>query len=66
MKKVILVTSMAKVELLEEAGFVHCGRRDIEGKAAYQYLVTDKLHEMLNDRSKFSKKDYVYDMKLTF
>ena len=66
MKKVILVTNMAKVGLLEEAGFSPCGTREIAGKIFHQFVVTDKLFKLLNDKSQFSKKDYVYDMKLTF
>ena len=66
MKKVILVTNADKVNLLEEAGFSACGSREIEGKTAYQFVLTDKLFKILNDKSKFSKKDYIYDMKLTF
>lgn len=66
MKKVILVTNMTKVELLEGAGFLSCGKRDIDGKTAYQFVVTDELFSLLNDKMMFSKKDYVYDTKLTF
>ena len=66
MKKVILVTNMAKVKLLEEAGFSPCGTREIEGNTVHQFIVTDKLFKVLNDNSRFNKKDYIYDMKLTF
>jgi len=66
LKKVVLVTNMAKVKLLEEAGFSPCGTREIDGTTVYQLVVTDKLFKLLNDNSQFSKKDYVYDMKLTF
>ena len=66
MKKVVLVTNMAKVKLLEEAGFSPCGTREMEGNTVYQFVVTDSLFMMINDKSMFSKKDYVYDMNLTF
>ena len=66
MSKVILITNLDKVALLEDMGFTPCGIRNIDNKVVYQFVVTDKLYKVLNDKSKFSKKDYVYDIKLTF
>ena len=66
MKKVILVTNMEKVALLQNAGFSPCGSREVNNRTAYQFVETDELFKFLNDKSKFSKKDYVYDTKLTF
>jgi len=64
--KIILVVDMAKVELLKDAGLAPIGTREIEGKQFYQFAVTDKLLEVLNDKLQFSKNDFIYDMKLTF
>jgi hypothetical protein len=64
--KVVLITKLDKVELLEELGFCACGSRDLYGQTAYQFVVTDKLYRVLNDKAKFNKKDYVYDTRLVF
>ena len=66
MKKVILVTNTDKINLLVSAGFTPCGSREVGNKTAYQFVVTDTLFKLLNDKSQFSKRDYVYDTKLTF
>ena len=66
MKKVILISNMSKVELLKDAGFSPCGTRDIDGKTVYQFVITDEVFKIINDKSQFSKRDYVYDTKLTF
>ncbi len=67
MKKIILVMNPAKLDLLDELGFSHCGERHMDGgKVAYQYVLTDKLHRVLKDRRNFSKADYWEDSRLTF
>ena len=66
MNKVILVMNAEKASLLEEMGFTSCGTRLIDKKAIHQFVATDKLLNILNDKSKFSRKDYTCDMKLTF
>ena len=63
---IILITNTDKVELLKKAGFSPCGAREIDGNIFYQYLVNDEISKVLNDNSKFSKEDYVHEMKLTF
>ena len=66
MKRIVLVINQDKVDLLDELGFSPCGKRTVNGKDAYQYVVTDRLYKILNDKSKFTKKDYFEDTKLTF
>ena len=67
MKKVILVFNNEKVELLKNLGFASCGVRDIGGgKTVFQFIMTDKLHGTLKDKSLFSRKDYCEDSRLTF
>ena len=66
MNKVILIMNPAKAELLENMGFTPCGKRQLEGKDIFQFVVTDKLFKVLNDKTNFNKRDYVYDTKLTF
>ena len=66
MKKIVCVVNIDKVELLDELGFKSCGKRDIGDKVAFQYVLTEKLYKVLNDKSLFSKRDYFEDVKLTF
>ena len=62
----ILVMNPEKVAVLMEMGFTPCGTRQIDKKDVCQFVATDELLNILNDKSKFSVKDYVRDMKLTF
>ena len=66
MNKVILVLNPEKAALLVEMGFTPCGTRQMDTIAVCQFIATDDLLKALNDKSKFNRKDYVYDMKLTF
>jgi len=67
MKKVILISSESKADLLDSLGFSSCGTRYVDDKLYYQYVLTDRLHKVLKDKSKFSKRDYqVEDTRLTF
>lgn len=66
MGRILLVPDEAKAKMLEEEGFVACGKRDMGGKLVYQFAITDELLDALNDTTKFNKKDYMLDTRLTF
>ena len=66
LKKIVLVSSTAKVKLLVDAGFSPLGTRVIDGNTLYQFIVTDELFSVLSDKSKFCENDYVFDSKMTF
>jgi hypothetical protein len=66
MNKIILIINPAKAALLAEMGFTPCGKRQVDKKDVFQFVMTDELYKALNDKTQFSKKDYVYDTKLTF
>jgi hypothetical protein len=66
MNRVILLLNPAKAALLEAMGFTPCGKRQVYKRDVFQFVLTDKLFKVLNDKTQFSKNDYVHDTKLTF
>ena len=66
MNNIILIPDPAKAVMLKDMGFTPCGTRQVENKDVFQFVATDELLQLLKDTGKFSKKDYVYDSKLTF
>lgn len=66
MKSAILLITKGKVKFLEDAGFHSCGTREINGETFFQFIVEEKMFEVLYDKEKFSKKDYFFDTRMTF
>lgn len=67
MKRFILVTNSKMVDALEDLGFSSLGIRDLgNGQIAIQFPLTDALYRTLKDKSKFSRKYWFEDSKLTF
>jgi hypothetical protein len=66
LKNAILLIAKDKVKYLEEAGFRPHGTREINGETLFQFITNDKILAMLNDKTKFSKNDYVLDARMTF
>jgi len=66
MKNAILLITKAKAKHLEEAGFHSCGTRLVDGEPFSQFIVEEKIFAILYDSTRFGKKDYFFDTRMTF
>ena len=66
MKKIICITRKETADEIAEEISCKYMIQNLGNTEVYSFIETDKLHKILNDKSKYSRKEWYYDNRLKF
>jgi len=66
MKRMVCVINKDVADELDDLGFRYMVQQLHDNQEVYTFIETDKLHKELNNKKKYSKRDWYYSNKMMF